>query len=149
MAHTSRLAVALLLLPGCQSDEPTDAERIVGDWVVVDFHSPHGTEDRTQRRKHAVVTAGTWSQQFSGDQFEDFEYALDPYRDPKAIDLAYTTADGRRVVVLGVYTLTADRLHLCLGPPVAGRDPTEDDRPTGFDGRGLSVMYRRKTWPPR
>ena len=67
--------IVLALLCGCGGKPPPpDAQRIVGDWVVVDFQSPGATEDRGQRRKRAVITEGTWAEQFQGDAFEDFEY---------------------------------------------------------------------------
>lgn len=134
---------------------PTDAQIILGEWVVVDFHSPTATEDRSQRRKLAVVTEGTWSQQFQGTQFEDFEYALNPTTAPKQIDLTFTDAQGKRLTVRGIYELSADemgdQLRVCLGsPPVVmkngKREYAESVRPVAFEPKdGPLIRYRRKT----
>jgi uncharacterized protein (TIGR03067 family) len=149
------LVLALVLVCGCSKPAPPDAERIRGEWVVVDFHSPAGKEDRGQRRKHAVVTEGTWSEQFQGDKYEDFEYRIDPAQAPKHIDLTYTDADGHRLTVRGIYELgrdeMGDRLRLCLGtPPVVHEDGktvlVESVRPTAFEAKtGPLISYRRKT----
>lgn len=150
------LVFCVLLLCGCRGKPaPTDAEIIVGEWVVVDFHSPNEKEDRGQRWKHAIITSGTWSQQFRGKQFEDFEYALNPTKSPKEIDLTFTAADGKRLTVRGIYELSADelgdRLRLCLGsPPVTSKDGkaefAESVRPTAFEAKsGPLIRYRRKT----
>ena len=117
-----RFGLIALALCGCSGrPAPTDAQRIIGEWVVMDFHSPTAKEDRGQRRKHAIVTGGTWSQQFQGDEFVDFEYALNPSKSPKEIDLTFTAADGKRLTVRGIYELStdeiSDRLRLCLGSP--------------------------------
>ena len=146
---------ALVLLGGCADQAPpADPQRILGDWVVVDFHSPKGTEDRSQLRKQAIITEGTWSQQFQGDTFEDFEYALDPTKTPKEIDLIYTAMNGKRLTIRGIYELAesdqmGDRLRVCLGsPPVQKKDKseyTESVRPTAFEPKsGSLISYRRK-----
>jgi uncharacterized protein (TIGR03067 family) len=148
-----RLGLLALVVCGC-GRAPSDAQRIVGEWVVMDFHSPNATEDRGQRRKHAIVTGGTWSQQFQGEQYEDFEYTIDPARSPKHIDLTYTDASGKRLVVRGIYELTSDemgdRLRVCFGsPPVVKKDGkaefAESVRPTAFEATtGPLISYRRK-----
>lgn len=151
-----RFGLLALVFCGCSGKPaPTDAERIQGNWVVMDFHSPAATEDRGQRRKNAVVTAATWSQQFQGDSFEDFEYTIDPTKSPKQIDLTYTDATGKRLTVRGIYELTADemsdRLRLCLGsPPLVKKggkaEYVESIRPTAFEAKaGPLISYRRKT----
>jgi uncharacterized protein (TIGR03067 family) len=147
--------LAFLFICGCGKPAQPDAERIRGEWVVVDFHSPAGAEDRSQRRKHAVVTEGTWSQQFQGDKYEDFEYRIDPTPTPKHIDLTYTDADGHRLTVRGIYELSrdemGDRLRVGLGtPPVVKEDGktvlVESVRPTAFEAKtGPLISYRRKT----
>ena len=145
--------LAFVLLCGCAGKPtPADAQRIVGDWVVVDFQSPGATEDRGQRRKRAVITEGTWAEQFQGDAFEDFEYALDPTQVPKEIDLIFTDANGRRLTVRGIYELPdADHLRVCLGtPPIVrtgkGVQYPESIRPTAFEATtGPLVSYRRRT----
>lgn len=151
MKHFGLIA---LVLCGC-GKPPADAQRIVGEWVVVDFHSPTATEDRGQRRKRAIVTEGTWSQQFQGEEYEDFEYALNPTQSPKHIDFTFTDASGKRLTVRGIYELTSDqmgdRLRLCLGsPPVVTKDGkaehVESVRPTAFEAKtGPLISYRRKT----
>jgi uncharacterized protein (TIGR03067 family) len=151
--HTHILSLLVLLqLCGCGAGTSRpDAEQIVGNWVVVDFRSQTNVEDRSQRRKKATVTEGTWSQQFQGDRFEDFEYALDPGKSPKEITLTYTAPDGRRLMVRCIYELSGDRLRLCLGsPPVIQKDGrvewVESLRPAAFDvNQGVLITYRRAT----
>ncbi|MBM3979903.1 MAG: TIGR03067 domain-containing protein [Planctomycetes bacterium] len=156
MNRTFALALAVCAGTGCANTfAPTDAERLVGTWVVMDFQSPGAKEDRSQRRKCAVVSEGTWAQQFRGDQFEDFEYTLDTTKSPKHIDLTYTDARGKRLTVRGIYELTSDdmgdRLRLCLGsPPVREKDGkpeyVESARPTAFaPTAGALISYRRKS----
>lgn len=156
MNRTFALALVACASSGCATPfEPTDAERIVGTWVVMDFQSPGAKEDRSQRRKYAVVSEGTWAQQFQGDTFEDFEYTLDATKSPKHIDLTYTDARGKRLTVRGIYELTSDelsdRLRLCLGsPPVRDKDGkpeyVESVRPTAFaPTAGALISYRRKS----
>jgi uncharacterized protein (TIGR03067 family) len=150
-----RFGLLALALCGCGGRPASDAQRIIGEWVVVDFHSPTAKEDRGQRRKHAIITEGTWSQQFQGEAFEDFEYALDPTQSPKHIDLTFTAPNGKRLTVRGIYELTADqmgdRLRVCLGsPPVVQKDGkaefVESVRPTAFEATaGPLIRYRRKT----
>jgi uncharacterized protein (TIGR03067 family) len=151
-----RLGLLALVLCGCAAKSaPADAQRILGAWVVVDFQSPGAKEDRGQRRKHATITEGTWSQQFQGEAFEDFEYTLDPTQTPKHIDLTFTDPTGKRVTVRGIYELTTDemgdRLRVCLGsPPVVMKNGkaefVESARPTAFEPKdGALISYRRKT----
>lgn len=150
-----RFAPFLLLLCGCVEDAHPDAETIVGEWVVMDFHSPRQTEDRGQRRKFAVVTAGTWSEQFQGATFEDFEYTLNPSASPRQIDLTYTAANGKRLTVRGIYELSrdaiSDQLVVCFGsPPVVERNGkaafVESVRPTAFaPTSGPLIRFRRKS----
>jgi uncharacterized protein (TIGR03067 family) len=144
--------LALLFACGCGKPAPPDAQLILGEWVVVDFQSPMGAEDRGQRRKRAIITEGTWSQQFQGDAFEDFEYALDPGQSPKHIDFTYTDTTGKRLTVRGIYELPdRERLRVCLGsPPVVQKDGkpeyVESVRPTSFEAKaGALISYRRKT----
>jgi uncharacterized protein (TIGR03067 family) len=150
-----RFGLIALVLCGCGKPAPTDAQRIVGEWIVMDFHSPTEKEDRGQRRKHAIITEGTWSQQFQGEQYEDFEYTLNPSKSPKQIDLTFTDPSGKRLTVRGIYELDSDelsdRLRLCLGsPPVVQKDGkaeyTESVRPVAFEPKtGPLIRYRRKT----
>lgn len=150
-----RFAPFLLLLCGCVEDAPPDAEKIVGEWVVMDFRSPMAAEDRGQRRKFAVVTEGTWSQQFQGSTFEDFEYALNPSTAPKQIDLTYTASNGKRLKIRGIYELSrddiSDQLVVCFGsPPVVDRNGkaeyAESVRPTAFGPTtGPLIRFRRKS----
>lgn len=150
------LPLAFILFSGCnRTPTPTDAQRIVGEWVVIDFQSPKATEDRSQRRKHVRITEGTWSQQFQDDDFEDFEYTLDPTKSPKHIDLTYTDASARKLTIRGIYELTTDemgdRLRVCFGsPPVVEKDGkaeyVESVRPTAFEPTaGPLMIFRRKT----
>jgi uncharacterized protein (TIGR03067 family) len=148
-------SLLLLVLCGCGRPAPTDAEKIVGEWVVMDFHSPTEKEDRGQRRKHAIVTPNTWSQQFQGDTYVDFEYTLNPAAAPKQIDLTFTAQNGKRLTVLGIYELGTDEmgdyLRLCVGtPPVAEQDGktvyVDSVRPTAFEPTaGPLIRFRRKT----
>jgi|GEM_PF-3033558 len=146
----------LVLLCGCAGKPVTpDTQLILGEWVVVDFHSPMEKEDRGQRRKHAVITEGTWSQQFQGDKYEDFEYKLDSTKSPKQLDLIFTDAQGKRLTIRGIYEFTADqmgdRLRVCLGSPplleIKGKvEYVESLRPTAFEPKdGPLITYRRKT----
>jgi uncharacterized protein (TIGR03067 family) len=153
----SRFGLLALVLCGCSGQPaPSDAQRIIGEWVVVDAHSPNEKEDRSQRRKHAIVTEWTWSQQFQGEQFEDFEYTLNPSKSPKEIDLTFTDASGKRLTVRGIYELSlpdamGDRLRVCLGsPPVVQKNGKteypESVRPVSFEAKDATVfIYRRKT----
>src|ERR1700731_702832 len=117
------LALSFVLLCGCAGRSPTtDAQRFLGHWVVVDFQSPFAAEDRSQRRKKALVSEETWSQQFRFDEFEDFEYTLDPTKSPKQIDLTFTVSKGKRLTVRGIYELPppdhiGDRMRVCFGSP--------------------------------
>lgn len=151
-----RFSVLLLMVCGCGGKPtPTDSQRIVGEWIVMDFHSPNEKEDRGQRRQHAVVTSDTWSQQFQGTEFVDFEYTLNPSKSPKEIDLTYTDIRGKRLTVRGIYELGSDELsdtlRLCMGsPPVVERNGkaeyAESVRPTAFEPTaGPLIRYRRKT----
>jgi uncharacterized protein (TIGR03067 family) len=152
---TRRYFIVLTFLCGCSGKPRPDSRVIVGEWVVMDFHSPGEAEDRSQRRKHAVVTEGTWSQQFQGDRYEDFEYTIDPTQSPKHLDLTFTASDGRKLTVRAIYELErdeiGDRLRVCLGsPPVVQKDGqpvyVESVRPTAFEPKtGALINYRRKT----
>lgn len=145
--------LAVVTLAGCTGtpSEP-DALRVLGKWVVVDFHSPGAAEDRGQRRKLAIVTEGTWSEQFQGDRFEDFEYALDASKTPKELDLTFTGPDGKRLTVRAIYELIDDdRLRVCLGsPPIVLRNGqaayVESERPVTFEAKDRTVIsYHRAT----
>lgn len=144
--------LTLVLSSGCsRGPQPSDAKLILGEWVVVDFHSRGGSEDRSQLRKKATVTEGTWSQSFQGDRFEDFEYSLDPGKSPKEIDFIYTAPDAKRMVVRGIYILSGDRLTLCVGSaPLQNAngkvEVVESRRPRAFDvNEGLLISYRRRS----
>ncbi len=145
--------IAVVFLAGC-ADGPSlsDAERILGDWVVVDFHSPKATEDRSQLRKRAIISEGTWSEQFQGETFEDFEYTMNPNKSPQELDLIYTNADGKRLTIRAIYeVLDGDRLRVCFGsPPVVQKNGkveyVESVRPVAFAAKdGPLISYHRKT----
>jgi uncharacterized protein (TIGR03067 family) len=144
-----RFALVLLLASGCAPAPVPDAEALLGEWAVVDFRAPGGSEDRAQFRNRARVTAETWSQVFTDGRYEDFEYALDPAREPKHLDLTFTDATGKRLTVRAIYELTGDELRVCLGsPPVVpgagGPRYANSTRPTAFaPGPGALVVYRR------
>lgn len=151
-----RFGLLLLVLCGCAGKPaPTDAQKIVGEWIVMDFHSPTAKEDRGQRRNLAVVTEGTWSQQFQGKDFEDFEYTLSPTASPKQIDLTFTDSRGKRLVIRGIYELdsdgVSDKLLVCFGSaPIVDRNGkpeyAESVRPTAFEPTaGPLIRFRRKT----
>lgn len=143
----------VLLFAGCTDAFAFQAApRIVGEWVVVDFHSPGAVEDRSQLRKRASISEETWSEQFQGDQFEDFEYTIDATRTPKQLDLIYTGPDGKRLTVRAIYEQTEDdRLRVCLGsPPLVRRngkvESVESVRPVAFEAKdGPLITYQRKT----
>jgi uncharacterized protein (TIGR03067 family) len=142
------LFTSMLASGCCFKPPPSDQEVIIGKWIVVDFHSPAEKEDRSQRRKKLHVSSGTWSQQFQGEKFEDFEYWLDDTKTPKEISLAFTKSDGRRLIIPGIYELNGERLRLCLGGPQLEdnlkRSVVEEQRPTAFDARqGLLIIYCR------
>lgn len=149
------LALVLVILCGCSGNPPPDSRLIQGEWVVVDFQSPNAEGDRSQRRKHAIISEGTWSQQFRDEQYEDFEYTLDPTKTPKQLDLTYTTPDNKRLTVRAIYEFQhdqmGDRLRVCLGsPPVIQKNGkteyVESVRPSTFEPKtGALIAYRRKT----
>ncbi|MFM8273586.1 MAG: hypothetical protein ACKODX_14840 [Gemmata sp.] len=146
------LAALALALAGCADVPRPDAERIQGHWIVVDFRSPNQTEDRGQRRKHALVSEETWSEQFQGETYEDFEYRIDPGPCPKHLDLIFTDASGRRLTVRAIYEIIdGNRMRVCFGsPPVvngcAGPEYVESIRPLAFEPTaGPLVRYHRKT----
>ncbi|VTR99084.1 unnamed protein product [Gemmata massiliana] len=157
------LFLGLGVLCGCSDRMPPDDSLCVqGEWIVVDFRSPKGTEDRGQRRKHAIISEETWSEQFLGDRFEDFEYTIDPNKSPKELDLIQTDPSGNRLTVRAIYELIDnERLRVCIGsPPVVEKDGKpefmESVRPTDFTAKdGPLISYRRKTkrpewfWSPR
>ncbi len=143
--------IAVVFLAGCAELPQPDALRILGAWVVVDFHSPKVTEDRSQLRKLAIISEGTWSEQFQGETFEDFEYRLDESKTPGQLDLIYTNAYGKRLTVRAIYeVLDDDRLRVCFGsPPVAKKNGkpvyVESIRPTAFAPTdGPLISYHRK-----
>lgn len=146
---------AVVLLCGCAGPGPGDAQRLLGDWVVVDFHSPAVAEDRGQLSKRATITEGTWSEQFQGARYEDFEYAVDTGKCPKELDLIFTGPDGKRLRVRAIYEfLDDDRLRVCFGTPpiVPGKNGepefVESVRPTAFEPTGGPlVRYQRRAAP--
>ncbi|AWM38746.1 hypothetical protein GobsT_30570 [Gemmata obscuriglobus] len=145
------ILITAALMSGCGEPPAPDAEQVLGEWVVVDFESPTATEDRSQRRKHALVSEGTWSEQFQGDTFEDFEYALDETKSPKHLDLTYTNSDGMRLTVRAIYELSsANRMRVCIGsPPLVLRggqvQRVESVRPTAFVPKdGPLIVYHRR-----
>lgn len=144
------IAFPLLLCAGCSPPPPvSDAEALLGEWAVTDFHAPGGAEDRSQFRNRARVTAETWSQQFNEGRYEDFEYAIDPTRSPKTLDLTYTDPRGKRLIVRAIYEVTGDELRVCMGsPPVVegpdGPQYAESKRPTAFEAKaGALLVYHR------
>ncbi len=151
---TRHFVLVILVCAGCGKPTPQpDAEQIRGEWVVVDFQSPKHTEDRSQRRKLAIIFAETWSEQFQGDVFEDFEYQLDSTTNPKSLDLIYTDSRGKRLTVRAIYEMRdRERLRVCLGSPpvITGANGkveyVESVRPTEFaPTTGPLISYRRKT----
>lgn len=148
----SRIAV-LLLFAGCGPAAPvSDAETLLGEWAVVDFHAPGGAEDRSQFRNRARVSAETWSQQFNEGLYEDFEYTIDPTRAPKHLDLTYTDPRGKRLTVRAIYEIAGDELRVCMGSPPVVVSPAgtaryaESRRPSAFEAKdgALMVFHRAK-----
>ena len=151
------LLFVFVLLSGCAKKPPLpDAQRIQGEWVVVDFQSPKKDEDRGQRRKRAIISEATWSEQFQGDTFEDFEYKLDPSKSPKEVDLIFTNASGQKLTIRGIYELTepdhiGDALRVCFDAAVVVEKNKKEEfvesvRPKTFESKtGTLIRFRRKT----
>lgn len=145
-----RTVLLPLLLAGCAAPAPvSDAEALLGEWAVVDFHAPGGAEDRSQFRNRARIFAETWSQQFNEGRYEDFEYAINPATVPKQLDLTYTDSRGKRLTVRAIYEVTADELRVCMGSPPVVADATgpryqESARPSTFAAKaGALIVYHR------
>ncbi len=144
--------LALVLVFGRSESPNRIRNSFRGEWVVVDFHTPEAKEDRAAASEAAISFGRNLVAAIPGEQYEDFEYTLEPTQSPKHLDLTYTASNGKRLTVRAIYELRdSDRLRICLGsPPVVMKDDkveyVESVRPTAFEPKtGALISYRRKT----
>jgi len=108
--------------------EALDRALIQGTWELV-FAKENG-EVRKSDGNRITVTAGEW---VSRDA--KFQYRLRPREQPPQIDWH---AEGQ--VWKGIYRLTPQALHLCIGPPGQPRPDAFTADPG--DGRQLTIRKR-------
>jgi uncharacterized protein (TIGR03067 family) len=164
-AHPVRAVTALLLLAlaapsanlpaaGPEDDakgtgEVTDAERLRGDWVLVETVSAGGVVCRHRAGQpdtnhfNVYVEGGRAIFHFDGTDPEDEivrTFAVEPTKSPKEIDFTgvYSTITGyeKGEKKLGIYQLEGDTLALCLG------DEGLATRPAGFKPGENTTLYR-------
>jgi uncharacterized protein (TIGR03067 family) len=125
---------------GKQTDKPKrDREAILGTWEVVKFEV-HG-KDATETEDARVFRSAPWTitknKIVLKEGVSEMMYELDPFAEPKAIDLD----NGGDKKFACVYSLDSDMLKICSPLMPGGSRPTEVASKKG-SGTRLLVLKR-------
>jgi RNA polymerase sigma factor (sigma-70 family) len=124
-----------------------EREKLQGVWRVISFtNGGQALPDQQVQAMRFTFTGGEWAMSGPGIEPPPRPVALDPFREPKAID--FTMPTGK--VLLGIYQLDGNSLMICVDHDPAG---TGDKRPTAFRSErdtpdvGLFVLRREPAGP--
>jgi uncharacterized protein (TIGR03067 family) len=124
------------------ADKPkTDRERLQGTWLGVSL------EDEGKKVPEKEVKAKGFEMVFAGNKVtipikgesKEFEYKLDPAKNPKQIDLLL----GKGKTARGIYLLEGDTLKLCVEKDPDGQRPSKFASTAGTT-RILIVLKKKK-----
>jgi uncharacterized protein (TIGR03067 family) len=125
-----------------------ERKRLAGTWHAVSYAlSGEKARDEDMKKVKLIIDLdGNTRAQQEGKTFIASATGIDPTRDPKFIDIAFTQGDPRGRTSLGIYKLEGDVLTICRSTPGQPRPERFSSEP----GSGHTLMsYRReKPRPP-
>jgi len=125
--------------------EPTDQERLQGEWVMVGLEV---REKSVPAEKLAgttlVIKKGKYTTIVKKKEYS-VTFTLDPKQDPKHIDMHIPDGSGTPRLSKGIYKIEGDKLIICRGQAPGG------DRPRNFISSATNddfvVTWERKLKP--
>src|SRR5690349_232171 len=125
--------------------EPTDQERLQGEWVMVGLEV---REKSVPAEKLAgttlVIKKGKYTTIVKKKEYS-VTFTLDPKQDPKHIDMLIPNDSGTPQLARGIYKIDGDKLVICRGQAPGG------DRPRNFVSSAANdvfvVTWERKAKP--
>ena len=146
--HVTLFLAAMSLGAPAPKDPPTEANDIVGEWVVESIRANGKARSLGDEPLHYHFTAdGKWTmsrrdRKVGGD---GRRFAFDPKANPATIDLDPNPGGENNQVIPGIYKVERDTLTVCLA------QTSRATRPTSFeatDGSG-TVLYVFKRMKPK
>jgi uncharacterized protein (TIGR03067 family) len=102
-----------------------DQKGLQGTWKVVSMFMAGGKTVPAERVAKADLKASISGQQWTmtrgGKLFEQATITVDPSKQPKAIDFAYTQGECKGQTVPGIYEVTRDTLRIAWTEPGKAR----------------------------
>jgi uncharacterized protein (TIGR03067 family) len=137
------LACVLLTQPAGDDRAKKDLERMQGEWVL---HAMEVNGKDVVAPKLAdtflIVKGDEYRTKVKDKLQAGVQLKLDPSKNPNAVDMIRTEADGSETVLKGIYVLDKDTLKICRGL-VAGQE-----RPNQFatwpDTNYFVVTWKKK-----
>jgi uncharacterized protein (TIGR03067 family) len=139
------VAAAALLIAADDAKEAAvkqDREKMAGTWIGVSIEMDGNKLDDEAAENMSVTfdVEGKFTVKVDGDEFMTGNCKLDPTKDPKEVDYAWTQ-DGVQKRIVAIYKLDGDKLTVC------GADEGDDSRPKEFasksGSRQTQLTYKR------
>ncbi|WP_439625970.1 TIGR03067 domain-containing protein [Gemmata sp.] len=126
--RTLALASLILVTSGflAAQKEPTDAERLQGEWEVITLEQEgNDLADFVKKKTPAFAFEGTaYTFKLEGLRAEAGEFKLDPKAKVPAVDCKITAGEHKGKTQLGIYRLDGDALTICFAEEGAEKRPT-------------------------
>jgi RNA polymerase sigma factor (sigma-70 family) len=124
-----------------QQSEPTDQERMDGNWIVVNEDSQRKGEFWAFTEDSILMDAKNTT-----PIIRRYSHRLDPCKTPRQIDITVTKVNGPLIgVIKGIYSLDDDELRLCLAPMDKARPAAFPEKP----GPGEVLILNRTPLPTK
>ncbi|HJT77928.1 MAG TPA: TIGR03067 domain-containing protein [Gemmataceae bacterium] len=146
--RTALVLVAGLSLAAGDKDQAVQKEmsKLEGTWTVVRQEQRGNlVPPVVSRRGGLLIEDGTlkWlvSGREAGNQTADF--AIDPTKSPKTIDIEITRGSFIGKKQLGIYRLNGDKLEVCWGDTETAKRPTKFTTKAGIGSGFEYTVYKR------
>lgn len=115
------VAVALIAADKGEKKKKVDAEKIQGNWIVVEAYRK-GKKDGDQLGKFVTFSGKKMTLRLGRGGKRTFEnvFELRPYKKPRELDMIFKVSGGEKTFE-AIYELTGDTLKICFPEPGKGR----------------------------
>jgi uncharacterized protein (TIGR03067 family) len=137
------LPVLLLVAAKPADDAKKDLEKLQGEWIMTELEIDGKPVPGDKIEGTTLTIKGDKYIVSVKDKKHEVTITLDPSKDPKAIDMAFTDGTDAPKVGKGIYKLDSDTLILVRA------QATDSERPTSFgtwpNSGCFMVTWKRKT----
>jgi len=145
MTPTAFLLAALLAAPAPDpgGSAKEDLKKLQGEWspTAIQINGEKAPDKKLARTK-LVVKDDKFTALEDGEVSDESTVRLDPAKEPRAIDLAFTAGPDKDKSVQGIYKLDGDVLTVCVAEP--GKDRPKEFASAEGSGHILLVFKRAK-----